>query len=273
MSKIVWALCLGWSVVALSKAPNVFGELPTMLGGPAPSAPLGVWPAVLAPAEQASFLAWLAPSESLTGLVMLGAKRWGDEGMYVGAACFAPDEQSALQAQRHGEQICGVSYVAGTLRANRLYLGVFSLDGSTVQGWRPVARLDRALSAPAVGDEPALGLPEAYVRLDLAPYRINDQEMAIGVRKGAIMGVGMAYEANLLLYRWQGTRLVKIFEGLVYELGEALPGAPETDHRVRRWQVVMLPTQTHGFYDLQRRQGTQKITYRWSQTQGRYQRQ
>lgn len=283
---VLVAMSAGSMAKVVNNLAEVGGQIKTLegqafyaeqMGGVPRAAPFGAWPEAWGEQVQAAFLSWLAPAEPVQHLVTLGVKPWGAQGWYVGAACFAPSLKGAEDARGYGDTTCDTSYVSGAFVPNRFYVGVFAMGEEGIQ---PVAKVSQPLRQQHEDYEGTVRLPDAYNKLDLAPYRIRADETAIGVRAGlqtAYSGGG-AYAEHLELYRLQAGQLVNVFNGLVYEFADIAgswrpDGTREHDVSEGLWSVVMLPTQTHGFYDVQRRQGKQKITYKWSARQGRYQRQ
>lgn len=280
-----WLLCV--SMVAQAQTVGSLSEVPAVIqtpqgqafyaeqmGGVMRAAPYGEWPEGLDAAARAAFISWLAPKESAAALITLGAKRWQREGLFVGAACFAPDQRNAVEARRAGETTCATGYVAGASVPNRFYVGIFEGVGGVL---KPLARFNGPLAEEHEGPDGAVRRPDAYNKLDLAPYRIRPDEVAIGVRAGLQVGYsgGGAYAEYLELYRVQEGALVNVFNGLVYEFSDIAgewhsDGTRAHDVSEAQWQVVMLPTQTHGFFDLQLRQGRMRQTYVWSVAEARY---
>lgn len=280
-----WLLCVSIGVQAqtvssLSEVPAVIqtseGQAfyAEQMGGVARAAPYGEWPEAWGASARSAFLSWLAPKESEATLVTLGAKRWQRDGLFVGAACFAPDQRHANEAKKMGETTCGTAYVGGESVPNRFYIGVFEMIEGVI---KPLARLDGPAAVAHEGPEGEVRRPDAYNKLDLAPYRISADEVAIGVRAGLQVGYsgGGAYAEYLELYRVQGGALVNVFNGLVYEFSDIAgewhaDGTRAHDIDEAQWRVVMLPTQTQGFFDLQLRKGRERVTYVWSVQQSRY---
>lgn len=219
------------------------------------------------------FIHWIAPNEQENLLVISGGKPWGSNGLFVGVACFAWSEKDVISAKKYGETTCDYSY--SHEKNNKFYIGVFQLQNGT---FTPIARsltyLQQTLINP-VGEEVP---PNSYNRLDLAPYRINDEEMAIGIRAGFSVGYsgGGAYTEYLQLYRVKSdASIVNIFNEEIYSF-EDLAGDWNRDgtrqHHVSetKYTLHVLKTKTDGFYDLQIRQGKEKKTFVWSVAQERY---
>lgn len=235
--------------------------------------------------DEATFIRWLAPSEDPALLTLTGAKAWGNDGTYIGVACFARTPTDAGDARQYKDTDCSEDF--SQRRAKNFYLGVFKWLGQTLQ---PVARTDTPLAVPvswtnsnltspqAADDKEGL-LPQSYKKLDLAAYRLAPDVTAFGVRAWFSEGYsgGGAFFDTLQLFMVKDGRIVNILSEPMY-FYQDIAGEWNRDgtrqHDVNEGKNILrvLPSQTGGYHDLQIRSvdGKWQQVFVWSAGQGRY---
>jgi hypothetical protein len=228
----------------------------------------------------------LAPGRDPKRLVLAGAKPWPQRpGMYVGVVCLAASPGLAVEALRHPASDCkGFDDNAG----NEIWFGVFERGADNVP--RLVARTDAPVTVPtdwgtannidtpqAIGSEdgkgPAAGLPESWLRFDLAPYLLRDGDYAFGVRAGwfeGYAGGGASFEA-LYLFHIDGKSLRVVFaQPMMFNKMIAgdwhKDGTRSHDVSDGSNSLVILSSATDGFHNLQlcEKGGKSRQTFRWS---------
>ncbi len=241
--------------------PRGFGELPAGLDAP-------------------GFVRGIAPEEDPVLVVFTGAKAWGGDGLFLGAACFALNAGNAEEAK--GDTSC---------TEGKLYLGVFRLrEGAPEFTARTAGPLNAGVSwsnseleAPQAADETLGGeheaLPRLYTKFDTAPYRLAPGVMAFGVRAGfreSYSGGGAYFEA-LQLFVMKGDRIVNILSEPMYFYSDTAGEWHEDgtrSHTVTEGKNILkvLDTRTDGYADLQIAgvgSGWKK-TFVWSAARERY---
>ncbi len=220
------------------------------------------------------FSQWLAPHEDIKLLTASGAKKWGNDGLYVGVACFAWDMKSAQDARAGKETTCGSSYIDSAWPLNKLYVGVFRVHE---QGFIPVAKTSAYIQLTGFDQNENERSPDSYNKLDLAPYRIADDKMAFGLRAGFQVGYagGGAYTEYLQLFMIQADQVVNILNEPVYEFADLAgnwnkDGTREHHLSESKSTIHMLKSKTNGFYDIQIRTGRHRTKFIWASKAGRY---
>lgn len=234
--------------------------------------------------DATAFIRWIGPDEDPMLNTLSGAKAWGADTLYIGAACFAPDAKEAEYSRQSKTSDCSSSYGWG---AKKLYLGLFTWQDHIMQ---PVARTpgplavivsweNSNLDSPVMVDSGEAALPQSYTKLDLAPYIIKPGTKAFGVRarfSEGYSGGGAEFEA-LQLFMSKGGQIVNIFsepmsfyKDLAGEWNK--DGTRERDASEGKNILQILSTQTDGYYDLQIKSLDSKWTrtFVWSAKAERY---
>ncbi|WP_275150069.1 hypothetical protein, partial [Citrobacter freundii] len=204
------------SAIQHTEGKQIFAE---QMAGATPAKGFGELPQGL---SENQWIGWVAPNENPNNLILTGAKAWGKEGKYIGIACFADNQADAGQAKKYADNTCPENYNNG--RANKLYLGVFSWQNQQLQ---PIARSEKPLNqisawnkaAEKESDDESVRPLAYYTKLDLAPYRIAPDTLALGVRGGysdAYSGGGAFYEV-LELYAIKDSKIINVYSDLVYQ--------------------------------------------------------
>lgn len=235
----------------------------------------------------------LAPGEDTSLATLVGAKPWGGaKNTYVAIVCLAQDAEmyQQLMMAEPNKGVCQSSYNRRTNTPARpkVFLGVLAY---AADGWPPalIATYGKALDtrvgwqnsnllAPDVDATPSL-LPDFFARFDLAPYRINDANLAFGVRMhwfAGYAGGGAGFEA-LLLFAIIDGRVVNILsEPISYQ--QTIAGSWNEDgtrdhEESEGYNIVrFLPHKTHGHYDLQIKAKGEKWsrTFKWNDNAQQY---
>ena len=221
-----------------------------------------------------SFIQWLAPHEDIKFLTTSGAKKWGNDGLYVGVVCFARDIRNVAEFSARGDTTCDSSYVGSSWQLNKLYIGVFRINE---QGFIPIAKTKTYIQLTGFDRDGNERDPDSYNKLDLAPYRITDDKMALGLRTGFQVGYsgGGAYTEYLQLFMIQEDQVVNILNEPVYEFADLAgnwnkDGTREHHLSESKSTVHMLKNKTDGFYDIELRTGKHRTKFIWSSKAGRY---
>jgi hypothetical protein len=242
----------------------------------------------------------LAPGEDTKRLVLSSAKAWPlRPNSYVAMICLAstPDEAASSKKYYPGE--CQHSDPTDT-QSTQVWFGVFEANGNGAP--KLVARTDgpvdketdwsgmnidppEELDAQDAQDaQDAKGglliMPESWKRFDLAPYQIKSGEYAFGVRAGwseGYSGGGADFEA-LYLFRVEGQSLRVVFaKPMSFDKMIAgdwhKDGTRSHDVTDASDSLVLLPTETNGYHDIQLREqgGKWRHTLKWSPSTQAYQ--
>lgn len=235
--------------------------------------------------NETEFINWLAPGEDPSLLTLTGAKVWGNDGTYIGVACFARNTKDAASAKKYKDTDCSEDF--DLRRAKNFYLGVFTWRDQT---FRPVARTEKPLNisvswensdltGPISADDGEETFPQTYKKLDLAPYRIKSDIMAFGVRaqfSEGYSGGGAFFEA-LQLFMVKDGQVVNILSEPMY-FYQDIAGEWNKDgtrnHDINEGKNILkvLGSQTDGYYDLQIKSIDSKWSrnFGWSMTKGKY---
>jgi hypothetical protein len=165
-------------------------------------------------------------------------------------AALEPEDEGTLVLkpwrQRPGTWIALVPEISENRQAESpatLHLALIAREG---QRWAAVARTDDARASDT-------GPGDLSYTLDLAPYRLNETEVAFGVREHADQKspTDPMLTENLLLYRMVGARLVRIFFETVHmewndRDEDGIGNGTATSHSV----VAVSKNKTAGFFDL-----------------------
>lgn len=85
------------------------------------------------------------------------------------------------------------------------------------------------------------------VSFDLAPYRLNDREMLIGVRYQHMWIPANSFSTTLLLYRIEGSRIRTVFEGLVVD--RSWHNGPARRLKMEKTTSVLMSVPTKGLFN------------------------
>ena len=259
-----------------TEGKQIFSE---QMAGATPAKGFGELPQGL---SENQWIGWVAPNENPNNLILTGAKAWGKEGKYIGIACFADNQADAGQAKKYADNTCPENYNNG--RANKLYLGVFSLQNQQLQ---PIARSEKPLNqisawnkaAEKESDDESVRPLAYYTKLDLAPYRIAPDTLAFGVRGGysdAYSGGGAFYEV-LELYTIKDSKIINVFSDLVYYYSDIAgdwnkDGTRQHDISESKYILKLRSAKTQGFYDLEvvNLQDKSSQIFHWSESLQQY---
>ena len=264
------------SAIQHPEGKQIFAE---QMAGATPAKGFGELPQGL---SEKQWIGWVAPNENPDNLILTGAKAWGKEGKYIGIACFADNQANAGQAKKYADNTCPENYNNG--RANKLYLGVFSLQNQQLQ---PIARSEKPLNqisawnkaAEKESDDESVRPLAYYTKLDLAPYRIAPDTLAFGVRGGysdAYSGGGAFYEV-LELYTIKDSKIINVFSDLVYYYSDIAgdwnkDGTRQHDISESKYILKLRSAKTQGFYDLEvvNQQDKSSQIFHWSESLQQY---
>lgn len=229
-------------------------------------------------------LAALVPGGDPAALVLAGARPWpARPDSYVAIVCVARSAAAAANERKYWPDQCRTEQA-------QAWFGVFERGA----GGQPrlLARTREPVEAPTSwagsnldspqaleGGDTQAGMPESWLRFDLAPYRIRDDELAFGVRAGwseGYAGGGASFEA-LYLFRVDGEALRVVFTApmMYYKMIAGDWNKDGTRNHDMYEGSNLLNVQgaaTAGFHDLQLRErgGKWRRTYRWSEASGNY---
>ncbi|EKS57414.1 hypothetical protein GCFR_00446 [Citrobacter freundii ATCC 8090 = MTCC 1658 = NBRC 12681] len=264
------------SAIQHTEGKQIFAE---QMAGATPAKGFGELPQGL---SENQWIGWVAPNENPNNLILTGAKAWGKEGKYIGIACFADNQADAGQAKKYADNTCPENYNNG--RANKLYLGVFSWQNQQLQ---PIARSEKPLNqisawnkaAEKESDDESVRPLAYYTKLDLAPYRIAPDTLALGVRGGysdAYSGGGAFYEV-LELYTIKDSKIINVFSDLVYYYSDIAgdwnkDGTRQHDISESKYILKLRSAKTQGFYDLEvvNLQDKSSQIFHWSESLQQY---
>ncbi|TCT06388.1 hypothetical protein [Paralcaligenes ureilyticus] len=235
--------------------------------------------------------AQLAPGQDIKRLTLAGAKPWPQQpNKFVAVVCLARSVKQAASELKGVTSSC-----AGFNDPDHdVWFGVFGRDA----GGSPklVARTEAAVDVPvrwndtdlevpqsvgsdASGGNSASGMPESWLRFDLAPYQLHAGDPAFGVRVGwseGYSGGGASYEA-LYLFQIDGAKLRVVFaQPMMFtkDLAGDWHKDGTRDHEVSEGSNVLavLARTSDGFHDLRlrERRGKWSRTFRWSAPEQRY---
>ena len=264
------------SAIQHTEGKQIFAE---QMAGATPAKGFGELPQGL---SENQWIGWVAPNENPNNLILTGAKAWGKDGKYIGVACFADNQADAGQAKKYADNTCPENYNNG--RANKLYLGVFSWQNQQLQ---PIARSEKPLNqisawnkaAEKESDDESVRPLAYYTKLDLAPYRIAPDTLALGVRGGysdAYSGGGAFYEV-LELYTIKDSKIINVFSDLVYYYSDIAgdwnkDGTRQHDISESKYILKLRSAKTQGFYDLEvvNLQDKSSQIFHWSESLQQY---
>lgn len=234
-------------------------------------------------------VALIAPDEDAARATLVGMKPWPRHpGRYVAIACFAPDADARAEALRDndGRPTCEMD-------ADRddgpqpVHLGVIAYaPGATPTAVATSGPLDIRMRwegtdgpSPARADDTAGVLPETFVRFDLAPYTLTDEDEAFGLRMGWNEGYagGGGYFEALALFRVDGDRLVEVLAEPMYYMqniaGDWHDDGTRDHDLLEGTQVLsVLPHRTNGVHDLRIREAgaARGRTFVWNPARRHY---
>lgn len=232
-----------------------------------------------------AFIKWIAPNENPAFLTLTGAKAWGTNNLYIGVACFAKNAQDAKYSAQYKDTDCSETYEDRT--AKKLYLSVFKWENNQ---FTPIAKTAGPLDAkvtwnnsnlvgPQSADDNTPVLPQNYKKLDLAPYQLNADTTAFGVRAGFSEGYsgGGAFFEALQLFIIKDNKIINILSEPMYFYQDIAgdwnkDGTRQHDISEGKNILKVLKTQTDGFNDLQIKSLDSKWqqTFKWSSKDQRY---
>ncbi|MBI3228726.1 MAG: hypothetical protein HYZ45_00605 [Burkholderiales bacterium] len=243
----------------------------------------------------------IAPSQKVGLATLVGAKAWPYRAnTYVAIACFVASKKEFDSEQKQSkEPNCRKGQDGNNHNPEKsVYLGLFEMkpgdskpqliasygkpldiktSWKTSQLMAPLRKLTQAANAP-LSKETAL-LPEDYLRFDFAPFKITDNETAIGLRFGwsDSSPEGSSFFEAVALFRVKGDKLVNILTEPIYYYQD-LAGSWNKDgsrnHNLREGQNILsvLPSKTIDHFDLKIRtlNGKWKQVFVWDEKAGRY---
>ncbi|MEY3880588.1 MAG: hypothetical protein RIQ94_1384 [Pseudomonadota bacterium] len=223
-------------------------------------------------------VALIAPTEDLGLATLVGAKAWPYRpNSFVAIACFAKtkavfdsdkdyNKEPACKRDYDPNQKNGIQYVDQSV-----YLGVLEYKADAIKpaliasygkpldiktSWKS-SQLEGPSQDVDEGDEINL-MPEEYMRLDFALFKLTDTDTAIGLRLGWNEGYagGSGYFEALSLFKIDGTQLINILSEPIYyyqDLAGYWHNDGTRDHELYEGQNVLsfLPSKTQGYYDIQ----------------------
>lgn len=231
----------------------------------------------------------LAPGQKPTFATLVGMKSWRFRpNSYVALVCLASTQSEAgLKPQQPS---CAPTYnrATNTYTPIKAYIGLVEYGANLplkliagnnetigeMLGWRDVdiARATESNNIKALH-------PSEFTHFDLAPYKINDQETAFGLRVDWFTGYagGGAEVEALILFKIDNNQLINIFYEPVY-FSEMLAGEWNQDgtrshgfSETKRF-VSLLSRQSHGYFDLWVSTPGDKLTqtFQWDPALKRY---
>ncbi|MFJ1300719.1 hypothetical protein ACILG0_12175 [Pseudomonadota bacterium AL_CKDN230030165-1A_HGKHYDSX7] len=238
-----------------------------MSGAPQPD---GLGTALPAGFTKELLLRELAPAADPATLVLAGAKPWpARPGSYVAMVCLARTAKAAARALKVSRNDC--SNVLGDGDERDVMLGVFEAKPGSAP--RRIARTPDPIDTPTnwydtnidmpirvdprEGQGAPLAEPEGWRRWDLARYEIRPGDVALGLRATwteGYSGGGAAFEA-LYLFRIDGDALRPVFaRPMAFTKDIAgnwnADGTRQHDVSDASNVLVMLPSKTHGYFDI-----------------------
>ena len=229
----------------------------------------------------------LAPGQDPKRVVLSSAEPWPlRQNSFVAMVCLAASPDEAARSMHYDSGSCH-SLMGGDSDKKDVWFGVFEVTGGGVP--KLVARTDTPVTTPTNwsdtdidlpedleardAKDDALSMPASWTRFDLAPYQIKSGEYAFGVRAGwseGYAGGGADFEA-LYLFRIEGKSLRVVFaQPMTFDKMIAgdwhKDGTRSHDVSDASNSLVILPSETNGFHDIQLRQQTGKWrrTFKWS---------
>jgi len=222
------------------------------------------------------FTAWLAPKHEDGFLKIIQVGQWR-KNSYVILVCGVNDKNATDTAASYDEQCTNEFY--------NVYIGVITANG---QNYTFYFRTDIPVSVREYTK--GFDVIERDVtpdfRLDLAPYRMNENTMAVGLRSSVSIGYagGGIGREELYLFASYGTQLLKVLtiNALDYNMiaGDWNPdGSRNHDGFYNKSTLHVLKTKTNGFYDYLVKttqdefDGNQRVTntyYVWSEEKRQY---
>ncbi len=218
------------------------------------------------------FLSWLAPNENPDTLIFSGIKRWQKDNQFIATACFNVRGAPMPDTQEPTDYACSQTYLKNEqsqefeYQNKSLYLGAFTLNDGQ---FTPIAT-SGAIDVLMADDSGSQTRPNSFPTLDLAPYKINDNEMAFGLRAQSVTGYagGGAIQQNLILFRLSGQKLQIILNTPIYEFRDIAgnwnkDGTREHNIEENDTIVIVQKNKTNGFYDLMLKTGHEKTILKW----------
>jgi hypothetical protein len=235
----------------------------------------------------ALLLASLAPDANPNRLSLSGVRAWpAKPGFYVAMVCLrAASFSGPAKKDGNGD---GCNTVDNAEDKNTVRFGVFKKDGDTVPVL--IARSDDdanlvldwhvgGIDEPVSVDDAGHADNQTWTGFDLAPYRLRDDDYAFGVRltsSEGYAGGGATFE-GLFLFHIDGQHLMPVFSsGMAFSKMLAgdwnKDGTRQHDVSDGSNALLLLPTKTDGFYDIQLRRQKSKWrqTYRWDKSKQAY---
>jgi hypothetical protein len=224
-----------------------------------------------------SIVRLIAPNEDISLLSLVGAKAFPYRlNSYVVIACFAQDKEDLSEYKGW----CGQTFFGGK---TDVYLGLIEYENSRL---KLIASSIKKVKIEAVSNNSNLYqasrrplIPEGYVEFDFAPYKINNTQTAFGLRLGweESYSGGNAYFESLAVFMIDKDRIVNILSEPMY-FYQNIAGAWNKDksrqHDLYEGEnvIIVLPTQTNGYYDLQIKSLDSKWqkVFSWNNSQKRY---
>jgi len=218
-------------------------------------------------------IAQLAPNQDPSRYLIVGAKTWPlRPNSYVSIICLSDSQNECTKWDG----------------SPSVQLGVFE----KVEGKAPllIARTDSPvdrptdwsrsnIDGPQALDNPPSIMPQRWTHFDFAPYQLRTGDHAFGVRVGwweGYSGGGASFEA-LYLFQIDGSSLRAVFAqpmGYFKDIaGDWHPDGTRDHHEYSASNfLIVLPSQTNGFHDLQLRErsGKWRQTFKWLPSQNGY---
>ncbi|TAL89627.1 MAG: hypothetical protein EPN46_10455 [Candidimonas sp.] len=236
-------------------------------------------------------LARLAPGQDIKRLTLVGAKPWPQQPKkFVAVVCLARSVGQAASELKDNANSC-----AGYDDPNHdVWFGVFGRDASGAL--QLIARTDAAVNIPvswsdtnldapqnigsaASSNDPSSGMPESWLRFDLAPYQLRTGDYAFGVRVGwseGYSGGGASFE-GLYLFHIDGAKLRVVFaQPMMFTKMLAgdwnKNGTRDHEESDGNNVLAVLAKTNDGFHDLRlhEQHGKWHRTFQWSAQERRY---